>query len=184
MSASEPLITDPKVPGDERKIFLKEVCRDWKFHRDDVLKEVFEMVDKDGDEKLTEKEMGQALRFLGLNPTEPQIREMIIEQNTPKGKLTYKQFVDSLETAIGSWSVYEDLMFAFSVFDPTETGYANRTVLKDHLTMIGDPLDEDEAEEWLSLVQSNSKGDINYQSLIKRVLHDEGWLEDQTKTDK
>ena len=32
--------------------------------------------------------------------------------------------------------------------------------------------------------QSNSKGDINYQSLIKRVLHDEGWLEDQTKTDK
>ena len=44
-------------------------------------------------------------------------------------------------------------MFAFSVFDPTETGYANRNVLKDHLTMIGDPLDEEEAEEWLSLVQ-------------------------------
>lgn len=58
--------------------------------------------------------------------------------------------------AIGSWSVYEDLMFAFSVFDPCETGYANRDVLKDHLTMIGDPLDEDEAEEWLSLVQVRS----------------------------
>ena len=28
--------------------------------------------------------MGNALRLLGLNPTEPQIREMIIEQNTPK----------------------------------------------------------------------------------------------------
>ena len=44
-------------------------------------------------------------------------------------------------------------MFAFSVFDPSETGYANRGELKDHLTMIGDPLDEEEAEEWLSLVQ-------------------------------
>ena len=31
---------------------MNEVCRDWKFHRDDVLKEVFEMCDKDGDEKL------------------------------------------------------------------------------------------------------------------------------------
>ncbi|KAL5268169.1 hypothetical protein ACHWQZ_G002132 [Mnemiopsis leidyi] len=186
MSTSEPLISADRTSGtgEERKHFLNEVCRDWKFHRDDVLKEVFEMCDKDGDEKLAEKEMGHALRFLGLNPTEPQIREMIIEQNTPKGKLNYKQFVDSLESAIGSWSVYEDLMFAFSVFDPCETGYANRSELKDHLTMIGDPLDEDEAEEWLSLVQSNSRGDINYQNLIKRVLHNEGWLEDQAENDK
>lgn len=63
-----------------------------------MLKEVFEMCDKDGDDKLAEKEMGHALRLLGLNPTEPQIREMIIEQNTPKGKLNYSQFVDSLES--------------------------------------------------------------------------------------
>ena len=47
--------------------------------------------------------MGHALRFLGLNPTEPQIREMIIEQNTPKGKLNYKQFVDSLESVRPCW---------------------------------------------------------------------------------
>ena len=51
----------------------------------------------------SEKEMGHALRFLGLNPTEPQIREMIIEQNTPKGKLNYKQFVDSLESVRPCW---------------------------------------------------------------------------------
>ena len=51
MSASEPLISD-RSSGEERKHFLNEVCRDWKFHRDDVLKEVFEMCDKDGDEKL------------------------------------------------------------------------------------------------------------------------------------
>ena len=50
--------------------------------------------------------MGQALRFLGLNPTEPQIREMIIEQNTPKGKLTYKQFVDSLETVKLKYNIF------------------------------------------------------------------------------
>lgn len=31
---------------------ILQVCRDWKFHRDDVLKEVFEMCDKDGDDKL------------------------------------------------------------------------------------------------------------------------------------
>ena len=42
--------------------------------------------------------MGRALRLLGLNITELQIREMIIEQNTPKGKLDYKQFVNALES--------------------------------------------------------------------------------------
>ena len=44
-------------------------------------------------------------------------------------------------------------MFAFSVFDPSESGYANRSKLKEHLTKIGDPLEEEEVEEWLSLVQ-------------------------------
>ena len=49
--------------------------------------------------------------------------------------------------------MYEDLMFAFSVFDPTDTGFANRAELKDNLTMLGEPLDEEEAEDWLSLVE-------------------------------
>lgn len=163
----------------EKKLFLNEISKDWKFHRDDVLKEVFEMCDKDGDHKIAEKEMGHALRLLGLNPTEPQIREMIIEQNTPKGKLTYKQFVDSLESAIGSWSIYEDLMFAFSVFDPSESGYANRSKLKEHLTKIGDPLEEEEVEEWLSLVQTNNRGEVNYQALIQELLEREGWLKNK-----
>lgn len=58
MSTSEPLISADRTSGtgEERKHFLNEVCRDWKFHRDDVLKEVFEMCDKDGDEKLAGKE--------------------------------------------------------------------------------------------------------------------------------
>ena len=36
----------------EKKLFLNEISKDWKFHRDDVLKEVFEMCDKDGDHKI------------------------------------------------------------------------------------------------------------------------------------
>lgn len=188
------MAAEPLLPGDNHIEVRKEpsrkkakkpetnygfpgMTRDWRFDRDEVLKEVFDLCDSDNDGTLTEKEMGNALRLLGLNPTEPQIREMIIEQNTPKGKLNYNQFVDSLENAIGSWSIFDDLKMAFSVFDSQASGQCNRLELKEHLTTVGDPLAEEEAEEWLNLVEVNNRGDLNYLQLIKEILHKEGWLE-------
>ena len=61
-------------------------------------------------------------------------------------------------------------MFAFSVFDPHDTGYANRNKLKDHLTKIGDPLEEEEAEEWLSLVQVYARIFSNNCSILTPIV--------------
>ena len=48
--ATEPLLGGPS--SSEKKHILKEIGSDWKLHREGVLKEVFEMCDKDRDDKL------------------------------------------------------------------------------------------------------------------------------------
>lgn len=43
------------------------------------LKEAFCLFDKDGDGKITTKELGTVMRSLGQNPTEAEIRDIIHE---------------------------------------------------------------------------------------------------------
>lgn len=42
-------------------------------------KEAFSLFDRDGDGKITSKELGTVMRSLGQNPTEAELREMIQE---------------------------------------------------------------------------------------------------------
>ncbi len=45
-------------------------------------KEAFSLFDKDGDGKITSKELGTVMRSLGANPTEAELKEMIKEVDT------------------------------------------------------------------------------------------------------
>ncbi|ELR21018.1 calmodulin, putative, partial [Acanthamoeba castellanii str. Neff] len=45
-------------------------------------KEAFSLFDRDGDGKITSKELGTVMRSLGANPTEAELKEMIKEIDT------------------------------------------------------------------------------------------------------
>lgn len=54
-------------------------------------KEAFSLFDKDGDGTISVKELGTAMRSLGQNPTEQEIKEMINEVDTDGMYNTFKR---------------------------------------------------------------------------------------------
>lgn len=47
-------------------------------------KEAFALFDRNGDQKITTKEIGAVMRSLGLTPTEAELAEMVAEMDSDK----------------------------------------------------------------------------------------------------
>uniref|UniRef100_A0A1D5QC35 EF-hand domain-containing protein n=1 Tax=Macaca mulatta TaxID=9544 RepID=A0A1D5QC35_MACMU len=57
-------------------------------------KEAFPLFDKDGDGTITTKELGTVMRYLGQNPTEAELQDMINEADIDgDGQVNYEEFV-------------------------------------------------------------------------------------------
>ena len=64
------------------------------------IKEAFALFDKDGDGKITTKELGSVMRSLGQNPTEEELRDMINEVDADG-----EHFIQDLKILNGNQSI-------------------------------------------------------------------------------
>lgn len=59
---------------------------------------------------------------------------------------------------------------AFRVFDPKGNGYLHRDELKRVLTSFGEKLSSEEAEDLLSVAETDDQGRINYTKFAKKLM--------------
>ena len=81
-------------------------------------KEAFSLFDRDGDGKITSKELGTVMRSLGQNPTEAELHDMINEVDSDgNGTIDFPEFLTMMARKMQDTDTEEEIREAFKVFD-------------------------------------------------------------------
>ena len=80
-------------------------------------KEAFQIFDKDGDGLITTKELGTVMRSLGQNPSDDEIRQMIIDVDEDKSEtIDFKEFLGLMAKKMKENDSEDELIEAFKMF--------------------------------------------------------------------
>ena len=134
-------------------------------------KEAFSLFDKDGDGKITTKELGTVMRSLGQNPTEAELQDMINEVDQDKnGSIEFEEFLNLMARKIQDTDTEEEIREAFKVFDKDNNGFISAAELRHVMTNLGEKLTEEEVEEMIREADVDGDGQINYEEFCKMML--------------
>jgi len=151
----------------------------------DEMRRCFHLFDNDDDDRLTQEEVGYFLQAIGLNPSTKAIGFHM--HMVPSGGADF-------DTCVRIWSEtkkhvhhaqdQQPLIRSFNVFDLHNTGYMSVAELKEVMTTLGEPLDEDEWEDLLERLPVDDEGKFNYLEAIQdRVFDsDAGFVTKMTTT--
>eukprot|EP00178_Gracilaria_changii_P001768 TRINITY_DN12475_c0_g1_i1.p1 TRINITY_DN12475_c0_g1~~TRINITY_DN12475_c0_g1_i1.p1 ORF type:complete len:151 (+),score=49.16 TRINITY_DN12475_c0_g1_i1:60-512(+) len=134
-------------------------------------KEAFSLFDRDGDGKITTKELGTVMRSLGLNPTESQLKEINHDIDTnKKGQIDFEEFKELMIKGKKEATISEeDIIDAFKVFDKNGNGTISAAELRHVMSNIGEKLSDEEVEEMLREADVDPEGQINYEDFVKML---------------
>eukprot|EP01087_Luapelamoeba_hula_P016320 TRINITY_DN5016_c0_g1_i1.p2 TRINITY_DN5016_c0_g1~~TRINITY_DN5016_c0_g1_i1.p2 ORF type:complete len:150 (-),score=53.33 TRINITY_DN5016_c0_g1_i1:57-506(-) len=134
-------------------------------------KEAFSLFDKDGDGKITSKELGTVMRSLGQNPTEAELREMIQEVDTDNnGTIDFPEFLTLMARKMQDSEGEEEIREAFKVFDKEGHGFISAAELRHVMTNLGEKLTDEEVDEMIREADPDGDGQINYEEFVKMMM--------------
>ena len=151
---------------DGRKIPWEEKRRYWK-----ISCPVFSLYDDRGDDHIPKHYLGEAVRALGLNPTEAEIRLLLTDLNRVE-RLSMQQFQVIFERLCRqkeSVAPADEFVDGLRVFDKDGNGLIPATELRHLLTTLGERLTDDEVEQLIYEFE-DKQGMVVYEDFIKAVL--------------
>ena len=111
-------------------------------------KEAFQIFDKDGDGSITTKELGTVMRSLGQNPSDDEIRQMIIDVDEDKSEtIDFKEFLGLMAKKMKENDSEDELIEAFKVFDRDGNGKISAHELRYVMLSSGEDLTEQDIQE-------------------------------------
>ena len=140
--------------------------------REAELKEAFSLFDKDNESCITPAKLGDVMRMLdsGLNPTEEELRELIVDIDTSgDSKLSYNDFKKFMTDRELTGSVEEEINEAFKIFDMGKSGQISGDNLREIMSRLGENLTDHEVQTMLQQWSSENNGEIS-ESDFKRLM--------------
>ncbi|KAK3088921.1 hypothetical protein FSP39_025506, partial [Pinctada imbricata] len=157
------------------------------------IKELFRTFDKDNDRSISTKELGKAMRFLGLNADQENVKKAMkcLDANG-NGRIEYKEFLLFMKKEFERDPQCQDeenhIRAAFRMFDRDGNGYIDRKELKYALTNLGEKMSEKEIKDMMRQADVNGDGKIDYEEtslLVTRLVSDlirkNTWCEKKTR---
>eukprot|EP01089_Gocevia_fonbrunei_P021789 TRINITY_DN858_c0_g1_i1.p1 TRINITY_DN858_c0_g1~~TRINITY_DN858_c0_g1_i1.p1 ORF type:complete len:177 (-),score=46.66 TRINITY_DN858_c0_g1_i1:103-633(-) len=132
--------------------------------------EVFKLFDKDGDGEITAAELGFALKSLGQEPSEQEVRDLIHEVDSDgNGRIDFTEFLTMMSNKISQEQDDEHLREAFKVFDKDGNGFISAQELRSIMFKLGEKLTDEEIAEMMKAADSNGDGLVDYNEFVSMM---------------
>jgi len=127
------------------------------------MKEAFNLFDKDGDGKITTKELSVVMRSLGQKPTEAELKDMIREVDIDNsGTIEFGEFITMMSKKLASSDAETELKEAFKTFDRDGDGLITKQELLTIMTKLGESLTNEDVEDMIREADLDGDGKINF----------------------
>ncbi|CAK5030613.1 unnamed protein product [Meloidogyne enterolobii] len=130
--------------------------------------QAFKMFDKDGNGTMSIKELGVAMRTLGLNPTEDELLNMVNEYDVDGNGIDFSEFCKMMKE-MNKETDQELIRLAFRVFDKDGNGYITAQEFRHFMTTMGEKFSEEEVDEIIKEFDKDGDEQIDYEEFVNAV---------------
>ncbi|NXN89800.1 CALMS protein, partial [Bombycilla garrulus] len=128
------------------------------------IREAFSLFDRDGDGLMGGEDVGTAMRSLGHNPSEGELRAVLGE----RGRTGGVDFAEFLALVAGRMrdengdeeEEEEEIREAFRVFDRNGSGFVSAAELRHVLTKVGERMTDREVDEMMGEAECDHRGQV------------------------
>merc|ERR1711872_1016998 len=125
--------------------------------------DAFHRFDLTGSGVISSKQIGKVLRFIGQNPTEAELQDMVNEVDKDgTGSIDFPEFLTMMGMKINEENAEEELREAFRVFDGDGNGFIDRRELGLMMRFMGESLTEREIQMIIDEADIDQDGLIDY----------------------
>ena len=136
-----------------------------------ILKEAFELFDKNADGEITSDELSKFFECIGDKLNKGDIQDMINEVDIEgNGSITFEGFKGLIERKFRDEDIEEELIETFKKFDQDNNGLIGAEDVFNVLQSFGQDVTVNEAEEMVKNCDLDGDGFINYQEFVKMLF--------------
>lgn len=149
-------------------------------HQLRTFREAFAGFDRTNSGYCVRTDLGPALRVLGFQPTEAELKKLIDEfqlpvpeGQPPSGRIDYIAFLRIVARQMGVIATPEAMINAFKAFDDTGRGYVTARELHVILERLGDnPVNPELVDAMIAWADPEESGLIPYEAFVRRLFTD------------
>ena len=136
-----------------------------------ILKETFELFDKNADGEITHDELTKFFENTGDKVNKGEIQDMINEVDIEgNGSITFEGFKALMDRKLRDEDIEEEIIEAFKKFDQDNNGLIGPEDVFNLLQSFGQDITVNEAEEMVKNVDLDNDGFVNYQEFVKMLF--------------
>jgi calmodulin len=134
-------------------------------------KEAFDLFDKNGDGRISTKELGTMMRALGQNPSDSKLQDMIDEVDADNtGTIDFTEFLTMMAQETKETDSEEEIKEVFKLFDRNDSGFISAAELRKVMTSLGENLTDDEIDETIRETAQDGDGRIDYNEFVRLMM--------------
>jgi calmodulin len=134
------------------------------------VKECFDLYDRTGSGKIPTNLLAKVVRSVGQMPSQAEIQDWIREIDPDSaGFFEYPGLVALLERHYRQPPAVKDIVDAFKIFDPDNTGKIASAELRTVMTNLGEKLSKEEVDAMIKEADPQNTGKIDYADFVKHM---------------
>ena len=134
-------------------------------------KDAFSLFDKNGDGKITTKELGTVMRSLGSNPTEAELQDLISGVDTDRsGTIDFPEFLTVIAGTMNDSYNEKEIREAFRAIDRDGNGFISVAELRHTMTKLDEKICDEEVDEIIKEADLDNDGQVNYEEFLTLMM--------------